>query len=149
MESTCPDDDATAADGERVQAAAAFAGDGSCIAEARRLATAFLNRVRNRHGVAVSARAMDVTQLVVSELITNARKYAPGPVLMDLRLAGDLIEVAVRDSGRRLPVVRPADPTRLGQHGLEIVTALVQSYEVTREAMGKRVTVRIALHDAS
>ncbi|MFI5681274.1 hypothetical protein [Streptomyces cellulosae] len=35
---------------------------------------------------------MDLNQLVVSELVTNARKYAPGPVLMELRIAGSLVE---------------------------------------------------------
>lgn len=39
----------------------------------------FLTRVQAEYGLPVSARAMDLTQLVVSEPVTNARKYAPGP----------------------------------------------------------------------
>ncbi|GGW80640.1 hypothetical protein GCM10010350_76720 [Streptomyces galilaeus] len=110
----------------------ALDGDGSCIAEARHRAGAFLARVQAEHGLPVSARAMDLTQLVVSELVTNARKYAPGPVLMELRVAGDLVEVIVWDSDPVLPVARAADAGRVGQHGLEIVMAVAQGFEVQR-----------------
>ncbi|MEU0336716.1 ATP-binding protein [Streptomyces sp. NPDC006193] len=122
-------------------------GHGACIAEARRHAAAFLARVQGEYGLPVSARAMDLTRLVVSELVTNARKYAPGPVLMELRIVDGLVEVAVWDSDPVLPVARAADPGRVGQHGLEIVMAVVQGFEVHREPVGKRVTARIALAD--
>jgi hypothetical protein len=39
-----------------------------------------------------------VTQLVVNELVADALKYAPGPVLMDLGMDGDVVHVAVWDS---------------------------------------------------
>jgi hypothetical protein len=35
----------------------------------------------------------------------------------------------------------------VGQHGLEIVMAVVQSFEVQREPVGKRITARLALLD--
>jgi two-component sensor histidine kinase len=89
---------------------------------------------------------MDLTQPVVSELVTNARKYAPGPVLMDLRIVGDTVEV-VWDSDPVLPVARAADAGRVGQHGLEIVMAVAQGFEVQREPVGKRITVQLALLD--
>ncbi|GHA16406.1 ATP-binding protein [Streptomyces canarius] len=122
-------------------------GQGTCIAEARRHAADFLTRVQREYGLPVSDRAMDLTRLVVSELVTNARKYAPGPVLLELRLVGGLVEVVVWDSDPALPMARPADPGRVGQHGLEIVMAVVQGFEVQREPVGKRVTARIALAD--
>ena len=125
----------------------ALEDDGSSIAAARHRAVAFLSRVQTEHGLPVSARAMELTQLVVSELVTNARKYAPGPVLMELRIAGDLVEVMVWDSDPVLPVARVADPGRVGQHGLEIVMAVSQGFEVQREPVGKRITARIALPD--
>ncbi|GHD87406.1 hypothetical protein GCM10010508_19410 [Streptomyces naganishii JCM 4654] len=131
-----------------MRAAAALDGDGACIAEARRLAAAFLMRARAEHGLPVSDRATDLTQLVVSELVTNARKYAAGPILMDLSIVGDAVEVAVWDSDPVLPVARAADPGRVGQHGLEIVMAVVQGFEVRREPVGKRVIARLALLDA-
>ncbi|MFJ2304141.1 ATP-binding protein [Streptomyces sp. NPDC087787] len=132
-----------------IRMAAALDGDGACIAEARHLAAAFLSRARAGHGLTVSDRAMDLTQLVVSELVTNARKYASGPILMDLRIAGDAVDIAVWDSDPVLPVARAADPGRVGQHGLEIVMAVVERFEVRREPVGKRVVVRIALLDAA
>ncbi|MFJ3441388.1 ATP-binding protein [Streptomyces sp. NPDC086081] len=125
----------------------ALEGDGTVIAQARHLASQFLTRVQAEQGLPVSQRAMDLTQLVVSELVTNARKYAPGPVLMDLRIVGDTVEVAVWDSAPVLPVARAADAGRVGQHGLEIVMAVAQAFEVRREPVGKRITARIALLD--
>ncbi|MFC8350037.1 hypothetical protein [Streptomyces sp. NPDC057280] len=46
---------------------------------------------------------MDETLLAVSELVTNAVKYAPGPLLVDLRSEGDLTEVSVWDADPVLP----------------------------------------------
>ncbi|MFJ5307065.1 ATP-binding protein [Streptomyces sp. NPDC088350] len=123
-------------------------GDGSCIAEARGLAARFLARAKAEYGLPVSARAVDLTQLVVSELVTNALKYAPGPVLMDLRIVDALVEVEVWDSDPVLPVALAADAQRVGQHGLEIVRAVARGFEAQREPVGKRITARIALTDA-
>jgi anti-sigma regulatory factor (Ser/Thr protein kinase) len=134
-------------DGLPIQDTFALDGDGHVIADARHRAADFLARVQAEHGIPVSARAMDLTQLVVSELVTNARKYAPGPVLMELRIAGDAVEVVVWDSDPVLPVARAADAGRVGQHGLEIVMAVAQGFEVQREPVGKRITARIALPD--
>ncbi|UPZ33937.1 ATP-binding protein [Streptomyces sp. LRE541] len=125
----------------------ALDGDGVVIAQARHRAAGFLTRVQAEHGLPVSARVMDLTQLVVSELVTNACKYAPGPVLVDLRVTGDAVEVAVWDSDPVLPVARATEAGRVGQHGLEIVMAVAQGFEVQRQPVGKRVTVRIALLD--
>jgi anti-sigma regulatory factor (Ser/Thr protein kinase) len=140
-------EDGTAPPEQAIQTTVALEGDGSSIAEARHLAAQFLTQVQAQHGLPVSQRAVDVTQLVVSELVTNARKYAPGPVLMDLRIVGDLVEIVVWDSAPVLPVARAADAGRVGQHGLEIVMAVAQGYEVQMEPVGKRITVRIALLD--
>ncbi|MFE8953216.1 ATP-binding protein [Streptomyces althioticus] len=131
----------------RIQDTVALDGDGHVIAEARHRAVDFLTRVQAEHGLPVSARAMDLTQLVVSELVTNARKYAPGPVLMELRIIGAVVEVVVWDSDPVLPVARASDAGRVGQHGLEIVMAVAQGYEAQREPVGKRITARIALPD--
>ncbi|MEU6366567.1 ATP-binding protein [Streptomyces sp. NPDC046931] len=130
-----------------IQTTTALDGDGTVIAQARHLAVEFLTRVQTDHGLPVSQRAMDLTQLVVSELVTNARKYAPGPVLLELRITGDTVEVVVWDSDPVLPIARAADVGRVGQHGLEIVMAVAQGFEAQREPVGKRITARIALLD--
>ncbi|MER5258803.1 ATP-binding protein [Streptomyces sp. NPDC002855] len=119
-------------------------GDAS-IAEARHLAIDFLTRAQVDENVAVSARAMDLTQLVVSELVTNARKYAPGPMLMELCIEDAAVAVTVHDSARVRPVARSEDPHRIGGHGLEIVMAVAQKFHVHLEPAGKRVTAHIAL----
>lgn len=149
MEPESSDDDDTApqARDRAIRSTAALDGDGSCIAEARQLAADFLTRARAEFGLPVSARAMDLTQLVVSELVTNARKYAPGPVLMELRIVDSLVEVQVWDSDPRLPVAQGADAQRVGQHGLEIVRAVAHGFEARRESVGKRITARIPLTD--
>ncbi|GAA2274512.1 ATP-binding protein [Streptomyces ruber] len=147
MEPVPLDEGRTASTPGRPHVAAALDGDGACIAKARRLADDFLERVQDEHEVPVSTRAGEVTRLVVSELVTNARKYAPGPVLLELCLTGELVEVVVWDSDPVLPVARAADPGRVGQHGLEIVMALSHSFETRQEPVGKRVIARIALGD--
>ncbi|MFI8232585.1 ATP-binding protein [Streptomyces sp. NPDC085900] len=121
-------------------------GDG-CIADARHHAVAFLDRARADHRLPVSARTRDLTQLVVSELVTNALKYAPGPVLMELRITAHAVDVVVWDSDPTVPAARPADPDRIGQHGLEIVKAVAQQLFTEQEPVGKRITARIALSD--
>ncbi|WP_221360748.1 ATP-binding protein [Streptomyces beigongshangae] len=130
-----------------IVAAVSWNGDGSCIAEARHFAVDFLTRAGTDHGVSVSARAMDITQLVVSELVTNAHKYAPGPLLMELRIADAAVAVTVRDSARARPVARSVDPGRIGQHGLEIVMAVARTFRVDLEPAGKSVTATVALAD--
>ncbi|MEU2159079.1 ATP-binding protein [Streptomyces sp. NPDC019396] len=124
--------------------------DGACIARARHHAVAFLQHSRQTlPGLSVSARAMDLTQLVVSELVTNACKYAPGPMLLELRIIDGLVEVVVWDSHPAEPVARVANPERVGQHGLEIVMAVAQDFQVHGEPVGKRITARIALTDGA
>lgn len=125
----------------------AMDGAVGCIADARAGASEFLTRVQSEHGLPVSARTMDLAQLVVSELVTNALKYAPGPVMLHLRITGDSVEITVWDTDPTLPTARSADAGRVGQHGLEIVMAVVQGFEAHREPVGKRITGRLALFD--
>ncbi|MFI8192375.1 ATP-binding protein [Streptomyces sp. NPDC085946] len=117
------------------------------IAAARDLARAFLTQVQAAHGLAVSGRALGMVQLVVSELVTNARKYAPGPCLLTLEIEDGAVLVSVWDSSTTLPTVLPADPGRIGQHGLEIVKAVCRSLVVHRAPVGKRVTAAVPLDD--
>ncbi|WP_411076086.1 ATP-binding protein [Streptomyces sp. cmx-4-7] len=145
MESGPAGENGTTPDGQGIQTSVILDGDDGDIARARHLATAFLTRAQVEHGLLVSQRAVDLTQLVVSELVTNARKCATGPALLDLAVAGDTVEIAVWDSAPVLPVARAADAGRLGQHGLEIVMSVAQAFELRREAVGKRVIARLAL----
>jgi anti-sigma regulatory factor (Ser/Thr protein kinase) len=128
-----------------IRAGCAFGGEGGCIAEARQHALAFLDQAEADYPLSVPARTRDLTQLVVSELVTNACKYAPGPVLVELRISTHVVDVVVWDSDPTVPVAGAADPDRIGQHGLEIVKAVTEDLFIEQEPVGKRITARLAL----
>ncbi|MEV6960250.1 ATP-binding protein [Streptomyces sp. NPDC051207] len=132
--------------GGPIAVTAAFEGSEE-IADARAVARAFLADVQAVHGLPVSDRVMGMVQLVVSELVTNARKYAPGPCLLTLEVNDGAIEVTVWDSEPVLPTARAADPGRVGQHGLEIVMAVCGGFELHREPVGKRIKAAVGLAD--
>ncbi|WP_405541075.1 ATP-binding protein [Streptomyces phaeochromogenes] len=117
------------------------------IAAARHFARSFMTGVQAVHGIPVSKRAMGLVQLVVSELVTNSHKHAPGPCLLDLEVVDSAGEISVWDTDPTLPAARPADPGRVGQHGLEIPMAVCRSFEVRREPVGKRVKATVVLAD--
>ncbi|MFE3269206.1 hypothetical protein [Streptomyces sp. NPDC059215] len=68
-------------------------------------------------------------------------------MLRELRIDGDVVEMAVWDTDPVLPVAWAAGPGRPGQHGLEIVVAVTHGFAARREAVGKRITARIPLTD--
>ncbi|MFF2385687.1 ATP-binding protein [Streptomyces sp. NPDC058108] len=117
------------------------------IGETRDAARSFLESLQAVHGFPVSQRAMSVVQLVVTELVTNAHKYAPGPCLLTLEINEGAVAVTVWDSSTTPPLILPPDPTRIGQHGLEIVMAVCRSFEVHREPVGKRIRAAVILAD--
>ncbi|NEB74273.1 ATP-binding protein [Streptomyces sp. SID14478] len=133
-------------DSKSLTVSAAFEGSEK-ITEARQLTRDFLTSVQADHGLPVSAQAMGTVQLAVSELVTNAHKYAPGPCLLTLTVEHGAVQASVWDSNPTLPLLLPADPTRVGQHGLEIVIAVCQTFTIQREPVGKRVKVSLALAD--
>lgn len=130
-----------------MRAGYALDSGGGCIADARRHVAAFLDRARTEHLLQVSQRTRELAQLVASELVTNAHKYAPGPVLMELRVSADRVDVVVWDSDPVIPAARSADPGRVGQHGMEIIKAVAEELFIEQEAIGKRITARLALAD--
>ncbi|AKL70608.1 MULTISPECIES: ATP-binding protein [Streptomyces] len=129
-----------------ISATGAFNGS-ETIAQARKQAHTFLGDLHNQHGVPVTGLAADLVELVVSELVTNTRKYAPGPYRLTLELRDGYIEVSVWDSNPDLPTILAPDPYRIGRHGLEIVTAIAHRFHIQQETDGKRTTAAIKLHD--
>ncbi len=128
---------------------AAYDGEPESIAAGRHVAGDFLERLQREQGIPVPLDVVGAVKLVVSELITNACKYAPGPCSLNLERVGRLVKITVWDSCIALPLARAAEPGRVGQHGLEIVMALCEGFEVRREPVGKRITVRVALTPAT
>nr|BFD87505.1 hypothetical protein StreXyl84_69060 [Streptomyces sp. Xyl84] len=126
-----------------------LSGEGACIAEARACAAAFFSRF-SRGGAAghrspVPERVVGLVQLVVSELVTNACKYAHGPVVLRLCLAAGTVRVEVGDSAPVFPTAQDPDPHRVGRHGLEIVRAVASVLTVRSERGGKTVVAHIPL----
>ncbi|MFC8176232.1 ATP-binding protein [Streptomyces sp. NPDC057325] len=109
---------------------------------------AFLDKARAEHNPTVSERVRDLTTPVVSELVTDACKCAPGPVPMEPRISTDSVDIVVRDSDPSLPEARAADPGRVGRHAMEIIKAVAEELFVEQEPVGKRVP-RIALADTA
>ncbi|MFJ6700234.1 ATP-binding protein [Streptomyces sp. NPDC091272] len=117
------------------------------IAGARGTARDFMESLQSQHGLPVSERALGMVQLVVTELVTNASKYAPGPCLLTLEVSDGTVAVTVWDSSTTVPAVLAPDPARVGQHGLEIVVKVSRSFEVHREPVGKRIRAAVVLAD--
>ena len=109
------------------------------------MAADFLAVVRDTRGVPVTTDTVEVVQLVVSELVTNARRHAPGPARLRLQVVDGVLRIELSDGSSVLPTARAIDPDRVGQHGLEIVTALAQCLTVERTATGKRLTADLPL----
>ncbi|WP_255306268.1 ATP-binding protein [Streptomyces sp. Wb2n-11] len=129
--------------GRCVWAGEAFDVTPGVIGDARRFVTGFLAQLHRDGWIEVSPRLTEIAQLVVSELVTNARKYAPGPCAVEVELSGPVLEITVSDTSPVLPLVLPADPARVGGHGLEIVTAVCEDFAAQREPSGKRVKARV------
>ncbi|MFF7356010.1 ATP-binding protein [Streptomyces filipinensis] len=115
------------------------------IGDARDAVAALLSRARP----APARRAVQDAQLVVSELVTNAAKHAPGPCALRLELLprAAALRITVTDTSVDPPRRRPPDPGRVGGHGLHLVTMISRDLEVTWLSHGKRVTVTVPLTD--
>lgn len=126
----------------RLWSAVAYDGRSPMIAAARAFTAAFLQRARTR-GVAVDRSRGEDAQLVVSELVTNAVRHAPGPCSLSLDLRDGRLTIAVSDTSPEQLAPRPFEPQRIGQHGLEIVLALCTG--VGSEPTGDGKIVRATL----
>ncbi|MET9434971.1 ATP-binding protein [Streptomyces sp. NPDC006551] len=135
----------TLCEGDALHAVVEFDRAQGAIAEARDFTAAFLEGAETPGGP-YPAQDVDDARLVVSELVTNVVKYAPGPCRLELSLHAGMLEICVLDTRPVTPVARPRDPDRLGQHGMEIVLALCAGVETEAVApYGKRVRARLPL----
>ncbi|MDQ0791534.1 anti-sigma regulatory factor (Ser/Thr protein kinase) [Streptomyces sp. B1I3] len=122
--------------------AAVSYGGALVIGEARDFTGAFLDRAAVR-GVAVAGVKRGDALLVVSELVTNAARHAPGPCTLALDLRDGLLEIAVSDTSVRSPQPQSFGPQRIGQHGLEVVLALCTRVVTETTDRGKTVRAHI------
>ncbi|MEE4543976.1 ATP-binding protein [Streptomyces sp. V4-01] len=128
-----------------VQVSQEFRGETVDIGAARRLVEDLFARLLGK-GVEVAARIVADVQLVVSELVTNAVKYTAGPFGVALLASDAVVEITVWDTSTDAVAAMSSDPTRVGRHGLEIVTALCGELTITATSAGKQITAQMSLH---
>ncbi|MGW1614641.1 SpoIIE family protein phosphatase [Streptomyces sp. NPDC002285] len=88
------------------------------------------------------------TELIVSELVTNAVRYGRGPIRLRL-LRSDLLVCEVSDGSLTTPHVRRAAETDEGGRGLQLVTALSHRWGARYETEGKYVWTEQELPSAA
>ncbi|MER7828383.1 ATP-binding protein [Streptomyces sp. NPDC096097] len=129
---------ATAHDARPAEVHVDFDGTPGCIAQAREAAAAFLHR----HTPPARHTFHDDVLLVVSELVTNAVRHAPGPLILEIGLLPGGIGVTVRDTSPALPCSRTPDPT--GGRGWPLVRRLARRVRVVPCPDGKAVRAELA-----
>ena len=83
---------------------------------------------------------LPAAQLVVTELVNNAVLHAAGRFLVVATLTDTGLHVAVRDSSRQLPRMRPVDQVGPeGGQGLTLVNAFASAWGATPVSDGKVV----------
>jgi serine phosphatase RsbU (regulator of sigma subunit)/anti-sigma regulatory factor (Ser/Thr protein kinase) len=82
---------------------------------------------------------IDSTELLVSELVTNAIKYANGEVLLRLVLEPESLVCEVHDSSPALPRVLQVDKDAENGRGLHVVSQMASRWGMRRTAGGKVV----------
>jgi len=80
-----------------------------------------------------------VTELLVSELVTNAIKYANGETLLQLILEPDRLTCEVHDTSPALPRVLQVDKDAENGRGLHVVSQLSARWGARRSQSGKVV----------
>ncbi|HEY9441200.1 MAG TPA: SpoIIE family protein phosphatase [Streptomyces sp.] len=84
------------------------------------------------------ADLVDVTELVVSELVGNALRYGGGPGQLRM-LRDERLRVEVSDTGPDLPQIQHADLSDEGGRGLQLINLLCRRWGSCRTAAGKVV----------
>ncbi|MEU2153849.1 ATP-binding protein [Streptomyces sp. NPDC019396] len=96
----------------------------------------------------------DVTELLVSELVTNSLRYASGPIgvrLVRLSVDGDTpptrsaLLVEVSDPLPDPPLERPAGPEDEGGRGLQLVACTARRWGTRHGRTGKTVWFELPL----
>ena len=93
------------------------------------------------------AELIPVTELLVSELVTNSVRYAQGMIGLRLVLEGGLV-VEVTDDSAALPRLRHPDEDDERGRGLQVISQFAQRWGARRTATGKVVWCEQALPHA-
>ncbi|QMU77085.1 ATP-binding protein [Streptacidiphilus sp. PB12-B1b] len=119
----------------------AFDGRSGTITAARELAQGFFERCRPP----LSRADLDDALLLVSELVTNAVRHAPGPCTLTLADDRRRLTVTVTDSSSAAPVGRAPDlASGNGGFGWHLLHRIAQQVVVEpHEGGGKSVTATL------
>ncbi|MFI6291585.1 ATP-binding protein [Nonomuraea sp. NPDC050790] len=112
-------------------------------AEARRHTAGYLNRW--------GFHDTDTSVLLVSELVTNALRYAPGPVTLTVWLIDGLLRCEVEDTSAQPPAWHEPAVHAEGHRGLFLLDALACCWGFVRTGEGKAVWFELPVageHDA-
>ncbi|MFF7640708.1 ATP-binding protein [Streptomyces canus] len=132
-------------DHAKLRYAAAWGPSRPHAAEARRDVRAVLAHAPHGDRPAIPASRVTDAELVVSELITNVLRHAPGPCALTLRLTGTELSISLYDTSHDTPVVQPPDRRRVGGHGLYLVHSVSDRVVVTPRGGGKEITAHLRL----
>jgi anti-sigma regulatory factor (Ser/Thr protein kinase) len=90
------------------------------------------------------AERIDVAELLVSELVTNALRHAPGPVRLTLSTFGDVLRCEVADAGNAMPQMQAATEEDEGGRGLRLIDSLACCWGGRPTPEGKVVWFELA-----
>lgn len=79
----------------------------------------------------------DSVELLVSELVTNALRHAPGPCRLTLWNTDGLLRCEVEDTGAALPYMRHGRARDEGGRGLHLLAAIACCWGSARTSTGK------------
>ena len=121
-------------DGGHDRAVTRLPSDPSAVPAARRFTSQAITQ-SGGHG-----DLLDKTQLLVTELTTNAVLHARSPIRLSVTPGPDRVRVEVRDDDPR-PLAAPSrpDPESLQGRGLWLVDAIATSWGVNSNEKGKTV----------
>ncbi|MCW2598810.1 MAG: putative two-component sensor histidine kinase protein [Frankiales bacterium] len=87
---------------------------------------------------------LDATELVVSEMVTNAIRHGGRPFRVSVSVLADAVRVSVTDPSPKLPTLRPDDPeVATGGRGLHLIAALARRWGTHVHNGGKTVWAEI------
>lgn len=93
----------------------------------------------------LAGEAGEPTQLVVTELLSNAIDHARPPIQLTVSFPGESVRVEVHDATVEPPQQQPHDPSRLRGRGLQMVDALSLQWGWTTDAAGKTVWANVSI----
>jgi anti-sigma regulatory factor (Ser/Thr protein kinase) len=119
----------------------AMDGLADSIGNAREHARAFLSAAAQ----VIPAWTMETVLPAVSELVTNAVRYAPGPYTLEISIGDHSVRVAVTDTSPVMPVARAPQLDGTGGLGPHMLEAIAGHVDTVAHQGGKTVSVDVAV----